>query len=112
MASWYKALSIILICDEPIIIPISNVFWLLGSDCYGVDLMRNFDVAGYGVGASSDPCSNVFMGHKRNSEIETQIASKEILDHAKNIRVSLSLHSIGNVQFNIRCANKYVKHLY
>jgi len=66
-----------------------------GSDCYGVDLMRNFDTTGFGIGASSDPCSNTYKGSGRNSEIETRIAFKEILDNAYNIRVSLSLHSIG-----------------
>ena len=57
--------------------------------------MRNFDVAGYGVGASSDPCSNTYMGTARNSEIETRVASDAILRHSYNIRVALSLHSIG-----------------
>ena len=57
--------------------------------------MRNFDVAGFGVGASSDPCSNTYKGSHKSSEIETRIASKEILDNARNIRVALSLHSIG-----------------
>jgi hypothetical protein len=62
--------------------------------------MRNFDVAGYGVGASSNPCRETYQGIKRNSEIETRIASKEILDHQRNIRVALSLHSIGTKQQN------------
>ena len=57
--------------------------------------MRNFDVAGYGVGASSNPCSNTYMGTSRNSEIETRVASDAILRHSYNIRVALSLHSIG-----------------
>ena len=75
-------------------IKLSSIF--IGGDCDGTDLMRNFDVAGFGVGASSDPCSNTYKGSGRNSEIETRIAFKEILDNAYNIRVSLSLHSIGN----------------
>ena len=62
--------------------------------------MRNFDTSGFGVGASSDPCSNTYKGPGRNSEIETRIAYKEILENAYNIRVSLSLHSIGNVFLN------------
>ena len=57
--------------------------------------MRNFDVAGYGVGASSDPCSNTYMGTTRNSEVEAKVASRAILRHSYNIRVALSLHSIG-----------------
>ena len=76
-------------------IKLSSIF--IGGDCYGTDLMRNFDVAGFGVGASSDPCSNTYKGLERNSEIETRIASKEILDNARNIRVALSLHSIGKL---------------
>ena len=64
--------------------------------------MRNFDTTGFGVGASSDPCSNTYKGSDRNSEIETRIAFKEILDNAYNIRVSLSLHSIGNELENDR----------
>ena len=58
--------------------------------------MRNFDTSGFGIGASSDPCSNTYKGSGRNSEIETRIAFQEILENAYNIRVSLSLHSIGN----------------
>ena len=73
----------------------SMISLFTGSGCFGVDLMRNFDVAGFGVGASSNPCSNVYKGRNRNSETETQIASQAILDNARNIRVALSLHSIG-----------------
>ena len=84
-------------------IPSCTMFLILiGSDCYGVDLMRNFDTSGFGIGASSDPCSNTYKGSGRNSEIETRIAFKEILDNAYNIRVSLSLHSIGNELKNDR----------
>ena len=66
-----------------------------GSDCYGVDLMRNFNTSGFGIGASSDSCTDTFKGPYKNSEPETKVAYKEILDNARNIRVSLSLHSIG-----------------
>ena len=57
--------------------------------------MRNFDVAGFGIGASTDPCRDTYQGLARNSEPETAAASRAILRHAYNIRVSLSLHSIG-----------------
>ena len=32
-----------------------------GSNCKGVDLNRNFP-EGYGIGASTNPCSEVFQG--------------------------------------------------
>ena len=32
-----------------------------GSSCLGVDLNRNFP-EGYGIGASKDPCSEVYQG--------------------------------------------------
>merc|ERR1711874_186033 len=42
-----------------------------GSDCYGVDLNRNWDVVGYGLGSvSGNPCSEVYKGPAKNSEPE------------------------------------------
>ncbi len=31
-----------------------------GSSCVGVDLNRNWNVIGYGIGASADPCSEIY----------------------------------------------------
>ena len=57
--------------------------------------MRNFDVIGFGVGASTDPCNDTYRGPEPASENETQAASRAILRHSNNIRVALSIHSIG-----------------
>ena len=66
-----------------------------GSSCYGVDLNRNWGVAGYGVGASSEECSEVYHGTAENSEPETQAIINTILKYTNNIRVYVSLHSYG-----------------
>jgi len=44
-----------------------------GSNCYGVDLNRNWDSQGYGEGhgSSSNPCSDVYHGIAAYSEPET-----------------------------------------
>jgi len=66
-----------------------------GSSCIGVDLNRNFP-EGYGVGASKNPCSEVFQGPHPLSEVESRTISKYITDH-RNIRAAISIHSYGNV---------------
>ena len=66
-----------------------------GSNCYGVDLNRNWGVAGYGVGASSKGCSDVYQGTAENSEPETQAIINTILKYTNNIRVYVTLHSYG-----------------
>jgi murein tripeptide amidase MpaA len=71
----------------------------LGSKCFGVDLNRNYDVIGYGVGASRNPCSDQYEGRKPNSEPEVAAASSVVQRHRDNIRVSLSLHSYGTIYF-------------
>ena len=63
--------------------------------------MRNFNTSGFGIGASSDSCTDTFKGPYRNSEPETRVAYQEILDNARNIRVSLSLHSIGKASIDV-----------
>ncbi len=40
----------------------ANVDFTIGSRCSGVDLNRNYDVVGFGVGASSDPCDETYKG--------------------------------------------------
>ena len=63
--------------------------------------MRNFNTSGFGIGASSDSCTDTFKGPYKNSEPETRVAYQEILDNARNIRVSLSLHSIGKARIDV-----------
>jgi len=66
-----------------------------GSNCWGVDLNRNWDVVGYGLGASSNACSDIYRGTSGNSEPETQAAAATILKYSNNIRVLITIHSYG-----------------
>jgi len=73
-----------------------NMRALPGSSCFGVDLNRNFP-EGYGVGASNNPCNEIYMGPQPFSEPE----SKAIRDYVESIRgntkVAISVHCYGNV---------------
>jgi len=67
-----------------------------GSNCYGVDLNRNWDVIGFGAGAtSSNPCSETYKGTSRNSEPETKAVAAAVLAIKENVRIYLSFHSYG-----------------
>jgi len=68
-----------------------------GSACRGVDLNRNWDVAGYGVGADTDPCTDTYGGEGPGTQPEVLAASKNILARRDRIRVSLSVHSYGSI---------------
>ena len=72
--------------------------FLAGSSCVGVDLNRNWNVTGFGIGASTDPCSEVYQGMEANSEPEV-IAATSTLDSLKdNVRASISFHSYGKTK--------------
>jgi PKD repeat protein len=60
--------------------------------CDGVDLNRNFDL-GYGVGASTNPCSLEYMGPATFSEPEAQAFRTFAQNH--DFRVYVSYHSYG-----------------
>lgn len=66
--------------------------------CSGVDLNRNWDMQ-YGVGASDNPCSEVYKGTEAFSEPETQALRDEMLlvSSGGNLVLMLSLHSYGQV---------------
>lgn len=66
-----------------------------GSSCIGVDLNRNFP-EGYGIGASKNPCSEVFQGPHPLSELESTTISNYIKS-TRNIKAAISIHSYGNV---------------
>jgi len=67
-----------------------------GSSCYGVDLNRNWDVLGFGLGVvSSNPCSETYKGTEANSEPETRAIAETIQQYRNNIRIYLSFHSYG-----------------
>lgn len=75
-----------------------------GSSCAGVDLNRNWNVTGYGVGASTNPCSDVYRGPFAMSEPETRAVAQTILQYSNNIRIYLTFHSYG---LNILCSWGY-----
>jgi len=66
-----------------------------GSSCIGVDLNRNFP-EGYGIGASRDPCSEVFQGPHPFSELESR-ALRDYLHSLRRVKAAISVHSFGNV---------------
>jgi len=66
-----------------------------GTGCLGVDLNRNFP-EGYGVGASKNPCDEVYKGPHPLSEPESQ-ALNSYIEQTKGIQAAVSVHSYGNV---------------
>ena len=68
-----------------------------GSSCKGVDLNRNF-AKGYGIGASNNPCTDVYKGTRPFSEKES-IAIRDYIQSTRNIRAAVSIHSYGNYLF-------------
>lgn len=66
-----------------------------GSSCAGVDLNRNWEVIGYGLGASTNPCSETYQGTSKASEPETQAVANTFKKFQDNIRIYVSFHSYG-----------------
>ncbi|KAK3869191.1 hypothetical protein Pcinc_025476 [Petrolisthes cinctipes] len=66
--------------------------------CEGVDLNRNWD-AHWGVGASTQTCSEVYRGPSPFSEPETKVLSEEMtrLNNQLNFDLVLSIHNYGQV---------------
>ena len=65
-----------------------------GSQCFGVGLNRNFDL-GYGLGASKDPCQEVFQGPGPLSEPETMALTNLGVKLNSTILYYISLHAYG-----------------
>jgi hypothetical protein len=69
-----------------------------GSNCYGVDLNRNWDSQGYGegYGSSSNPCSDVYHGIAAFSEAETAASSRWFNNlGAQTIWGAIDFHAYG-----------------
>ncbi|XP_023337842.1 carboxypeptidase B [Eurytemora carolleeae] len=66
----------------------------LGSDCPGVDINRNFPL-GYGLGADSNPCSEVYMGTEALSEPESKSLFNIVHRLNKTLVFYTSLHAFG-----------------
>lgn len=72
-----------------------NTVPLPNTDCIGVDLNRNFP-EGYGIGASKNPCSEVYQGSHPFSELES-ITMRNYVHSLHNVAAAISIHSFGSV---------------
>merc|ERR1719392_500327 len=67
-----------------------------GSSCFGVDLNRNWDTIGFGLGATStNPCRETYRGSEPSSEPETKAVAAALLAIKDKVRIYLSFHSYG-----------------
>lgn len=65
-----------------------------GASTRGVDLNRNFPFK-WGLGSSTDPCSQSFRGTSSGSEPETQMIMSFV--NSKNFKIAQNHHSYGSV---------------
>ncbi|XP_072945063.1 uncharacterized protein [Epargyreus clarus] len=68
---------------------------VLGRNCIGTDLNRNFGYRWGGKGASSNPCSDIFRGSRAFSEPESRAVSEFISSSAAKFSAYLTYHSYG-----------------
>ncbi|KAM9454994.1 carboxypeptidase B2 [Clarias gariepinus] len=68
-----------------------------GSLCAGVDLNRNFDANWCTVGASSDPCSDIYCGQYPESEPEVQAVTNFLRNNKDSIKLYFSMHSYSQM---------------
>ena len=69
----------------------------VGSDCYGVDLNRNFDYKWNTGGSSASPCSDTFHGESPMSENEAKALERYMT--GKPWTTYLTFHSYGQYVF-------------
>uniref|UniRef100_A0A3Q3WGE7 Peptidase M14 domain-containing protein n=1 Tax=Mola mola TaxID=94237 RepID=A0A3Q3WGE7_MOLML len=67
------------------------------SSCIGVDLNRNFDAEWCTVGASDDPCSEIYCGTFPESEPESQAVAKFLRRHKDSVQLYFSVHSYSQM---------------
>ncbi|XP_054839124.1 mast cell carboxypeptidase A-like [Eublepharis macularius] len=67
------------------------------SDCVGVDLNRNFDVAWGTVDSSRNPCKETYCGSSAESEPETKAVTAFIRNHISSIKAYLTVHSYSQM---------------
>ncbi|CAF0881667.1 unnamed protein product, partial [Adineta ricciae] len=65
--------------------------------CYGADPNRNWDYKWCEGGASRDPCSDTYCGHKAFSEVETTQVSQFIGAHNDTIVHYINFHSFSQL---------------
>lgn len=62
------------------------------SNCPGVDLNRNWDYQ-WGIGGSTNPCTEIYQGPKVFSEPETKALKKTMLSKKDKMKLVLAIHS-------------------
>ncbi|EUB54897.1 Carboxypeptidase A2 [Echinococcus granulosus] len=67
------------------------------SDCYGVDLNRNFPFKWGFSGSSSNPCGEIFRGLSAADQAETQSIVKKLTSIANQTKLFITLHSYGQL---------------
>uniref|UniRef100_A0A665VG26 Peptidase M14 domain-containing protein n=2 Tax=Echeneis naucrates TaxID=173247 RepID=A0A665VG26_ECHNA len=68
-----------------------------GSDCYGVDLNRNFNANWGTVGVSFDSCANTYCGTSPGSEPEVKAVMDFVGRMVDQILCFLTIHSAGQL---------------
>jgi len=66
-----------------------------GSTCVGTDPNRNFDYQWNTVGASTNPCSEIYAGSRAFSEPETKALSDYIYARRTRVKGYFNVHSYG-----------------
>ncbi|GLH16882.1 Zinc carboxypeptidase A 1, partial [Gryllus bimaculatus] len=68
--------------------------------CFGVDGNRNFDIHWNGIGGSTDPCSETYVGPRPFSEPETaalrDYVMKQLTKSGSRIKLYLTFHSYAS----------------
>ncbi|XP_067641884.1 carboxypeptidase B [Eurosta solidaginis] len=67
------------------------------SNCFGVDLNRNFNINWNGRGSSGNPCSDTYRGNAPASELETKAVATFLLKRKHNLKAYLTYHSYGQL---------------
>ncbi|KAG8580867.1 hypothetical protein GDO81_007448 [Engystomops pustulosus] len=66
-------------------------------NCFGADLNRNFNISWCDIGASDEPCSEIYCGESAQSEIEALNVANFILSNLKSIKAYISIHAYAQM---------------
>ncbi|OCT95584.1 hypothetical protein XELAEV_18013272mg [Xenopus laevis] len=67
------------------------------SNCIGTDLNRNFDAGWCGIGASNDPCQQIYCGPYPESEPEVVAVVNFIKKHKDVVKGYITVHSYSQM---------------
>ncbi|NXA53968.1 CBPB1 Carboxypeptidase, partial [Nothocercus julius] len=68
-----------------------------GSFCIGTDPNRNFNAGWCTLGASDNPCDDIYCGHEPESEKETKALADFIREHLSSIKAYFTIHSYSQL---------------